>query len=217
MIYILLSKSEVLLQKKIIEYIRINIKNNNFLYKIIFNNQHIIESDLENIDNEKDIVLWHPLVAYHNLEIIKNFSNSIVILDKATLYVQKISELNPISENLAINNGFYIIYINPDDKDITNDEYKLVVNEDIITTGSGHSIIILLRQVMPSITGILISRVTTSGFNSLIFLRASSPLFDVKTSNPFDFSNISFKYRLIKAESSTINNRIIWLLTFFCF
>ncbi len=131
MIYILLSKSEVLLQKKIIEYIRINIKNNNFLYKIIFNNQHIIESDLENIDNEKDIVLWHPLVAYHNLEIIKNFSNSIVILDKATLYVQKISELNPISENLAINNGFYIIYINPDDKDITNDEYKLVVNEDM--------------------------------------------------------------------------------------
>ena len=131
MIYVMLSKSEITLQKKIIYFIKTNIKNNNFEYKIIYNNQHIWESDLIEINSLKDIILWHPNIAYDNLELVKSFSNSIVILDKPSLYVQKISRLNPINENLAINNGFFIIYINPCTSDITNDEWKLVVQEDM--------------------------------------------------------------------------------------
>ena len=65
-----------------------------------------------------------------SFEIVKNFALSIVILEKPTLYTQKISEFNPINENLAINNGFYIIYIQ-DKSDITNDDWKLVVREDM--------------------------------------------------------------------------------------
>jgi hypothetical protein len=131
MIYIMLSKKYSELQRNIISFIKDNIKNNNFQYKIIFNEKHIFESDLINIDNSKDIVLWHPNIASDNLELVKSFLNSIIILDKPSLYIQKISEWNPINENLAINNGFFIIYINPSTTDITNDEWKLVVQSDM--------------------------------------------------------------------------------------
>ena len=132
MIYVILSKanSTSTLQKKIIEFIKQNIKNNNFEYKLIFSDKkHIIESELEEVNPSKDIVFWEPIIAYDNLELVKNFSISIVILEKPTLYTQKISEFNPINENLAINNGFYIIYIQ-DSLDITNEDWKLVISED---------------------------------------------------------------------------------------
>lgn len=131
MIYVLLEKVDSPLQRKIIEFVKTNIKYNNFIYQIIFNEQHIIESTLDLINNEKDIILWHPKVAYNNLEIIKNFQNSIVILEKPSIYLQKISANNPINENLAINYGFYIVYINPDYSEITNDDWKLVVKENM--------------------------------------------------------------------------------------
>jgi len=131
MIYVLLSKKKSELQNNIISFVKQIIKNNNFTYSIILNNKHIIESDLKHIDLINDIILWHPNIASDNLEIVKSFSNSIIILDKPSLYIQKISEFNPINENLAINNGFFIIYINPCTTDITNDEWKLVVQEDM--------------------------------------------------------------------------------------
>ena len=67
----MISKEDSELQKKIIEFIKINIRNNDFNYKLIFNPSHIIESTLSDIQPMKDIVLWHPLVAYDNLEIVK--------------------------------------------------------------------------------------------------------------------------------------------------
>lgn len=127
----MISKEDSELQKKIIEFIKINIRNNDFNYKLIFNPSHIIESTLSDIQPMKDIVLWHPLVAYDNLEIVKLYANSIVILDKPSLYLQKISRFNPINENMAINNGFRIIYINPKTGDITNDDWKIVVREEM--------------------------------------------------------------------------------------
>jgi len=130
MIYVLLSKKDSILQQKIISFVKENIKHNNFEYKLIFcGTTHIIEEEIVHINSE-DIVLWHPLVAHNNLEIVKSFISSIVILEKPSLYLQKISEFNPINENLAINNGFYLIYLE-DKSDITNDDWKLVVQEDV--------------------------------------------------------------------------------------
>lgn len=128
MIYIFLSKNKTDNTYKIIEYLKQNITEK-YKYSLFFEN-YIQESKYNFIDKENDIVLWEPIVAYNNLEFLKLFVNSIVILNKPSVYVQKISQFNPINENLAINNGFYITYINPDDIDITNSEWRLVVKQD---------------------------------------------------------------------------------------
>jgi len=175
MIYVMLSKSNSELQRNIILFIKNLIKNNNFEYNLIFNNKHIFESDLKHIDSLKDIVLWHPNIASDNLDLVKNFSNSIVILDKPSLYIQKISEFNPVNENLAINNGFFIIYINPSTTDITNDEWKLVVQEDmyLMTSKSLIELIntdetnickekIIVEDIFESITDIIKNQINLS-------------------------------------------------------
>lgn len=132
MIYVILQKQESELQKLIINFVKENIKYKNFDYTIIWcNKQHIIESQLEIINSEKDIVLWNPFVAGNNLELVKSFNNSIVILEKTSLYMQKLSSENPINENLAINHGFYIIYIYPEKREISNDDWKLVVQNEM--------------------------------------------------------------------------------------
>lgn len=132
MIYCILSKKDSELQKKIINFIKEQIKYNNFDYKLIFiDGKHIVENQLKDISFEKDFVFWNPYVAGSNLEIVKQYLNSIVILDKPTVLIQKLSEENPINENLAINNGFYIIYINPEKSDSSNDEWKLVVQKEM--------------------------------------------------------------------------------------
>jgi hypothetical protein len=130
MIYILLANEKSVLQSKIVEFVKTHIKNNNFEYSLIIcKTIHIIEETIAHINNT-DIVLWHPKIAHFNLELVKSFGNSIVILEKPSLYIQKISEFNYINENIAINNGFYLIYIE-DKSDITNDDWKLVVQEDM--------------------------------------------------------------------------------------
>ncbi len=132
MIYIVLSREKSVLQTQIVSFVDKTIRQNNFCYDfIIVENQHIIESKFSHIENEKDIVLWHPIVANNNLEFVKTFNNSIIIIEKPSLYIQKISKFNPINENLVINNGLFLIYINPDNVDITNDDWKLVVQEDM--------------------------------------------------------------------------------------
>lgn len=129
MIYVMLSKENSVLQKNIANFLKV-FKYDNIQYKLIFNPKHIFESTIADINQSKDIVLWNPYVAYSNLDLVKQFQNSIVILEKPTLLIQKISEANPINENVAINHGFFLIYINPDREEITNNEWKLVVQED---------------------------------------------------------------------------------------
>jgi hypothetical protein len=131
MVYVILSKIDTSHRKKIIEYVRLNIKNNGIKYQFIFVPDYIIEKDINFIDKGKDIVLWQPLIANINLELLKSFVNSIVILSKPTVYLQKISKYNPINENMAINHRFYIVYISPKKIDITNNEWKLVVKEEM--------------------------------------------------------------------------------------
>lgn len=134
MIYILLESkndyknNEYSIQSKIIDFIRKKIRYR-YTYEFIFCNTHILDESLEKINKENDIILWNPMVAYNNLTYVNQFKNSIVILDKPTVYLQKISKNNPINENTAINNGFYIFYLKDENIDITNNEYKIVVNE----------------------------------------------------------------------------------------
>lgn len=131
MVYIILSNKDTNHRKKIIEFVRDVIKNKGYEYSILFTEQHIIENKLSHIDNNNDIVLWEPIIAHDNLELMKTFRNSIVILSKPTVYLQKISKYNPINENMAINHSFFIIYIKPRSMDITNNDWKLVVKEEM--------------------------------------------------------------------------------------
>lgn len=131
MVYIMLSEDESIIKREIIEFVKHIIKFNNFNYRIIYNKKHIIDSDIIFIDTSKDILLWEPIVANNNLELVKTFQNSIVILQRPSIFVQKISKFNPFNENMAINHGLYLIYINPNESDITNDEWKHVVKEEM--------------------------------------------------------------------------------------
>jgi hypothetical protein len=132
MIYVLLTndknnKHNLEVQKKIISYLKIHFVN--IKYKFIFCPLHIIEKNLSEINNE-DYVLWHPNVAANNLWLVKKFLLSVVILQHKTLLIQKSSKRNPINENIAINNGFKLLYMEPDYNDITNDDWKLVIPEE---------------------------------------------------------------------------------------
>ena len=132
MIYLLLSKQNSHYQKLIVKFFKENILYNsddiNIEYKIIYNNPVIIESNLISIEKD-DIVIWSAIVAYRNLDLVKTYKNSVVILEKPTILIQKISEENPINESTALNNGFYLMYIT-DKSDITNKEWKLILQKE---------------------------------------------------------------------------------------
>ncbi len=133
MIYLLLTKdTQNDLQNNIIKHLKkyfVNIK-----YKIIYCDQHIIEKNLSAI-TDNDYVLFHPIVAANNLWLVKKYLNSVVILQNKTVLIQKISKRNSINENMAINNGFKLMYIEPNYDDITNDDWKLVIQpEDYVVS-----------------------------------------------------------------------------------
>ena len=113
------------LQKKIILFIKENILSQTIKTKIYISPKHIIEKTIENIDRENDYVIWHPLTAFNNLTLLKTFKNSIVLLHKKTVLIQRISENNPINENMAINHNFKLLYIDNND-DITNQDYRIL-------------------------------------------------------------------------------------------
>lgn len=117
------------LESEIIEYVKIHLKEKQIKYKLIINDLHIIESKIKMI-NDNDFILWHPEVAGNNLSIVKQYKHSIVLLKSKTLLIQKLSSLNPINENLAVSNCFYVLYMNNNINDITNREWKLVVKEE---------------------------------------------------------------------------------------
>ena len=126
------------LQKKIVDFFK-NIKlKHNIKIKIYYSPKHIIENNLKDIDKNNDYVIWHPLVAHNNLTFLKTFKNSIVILYKKTVFLQKISENNPINENMAINHNFKILYIDNKNDDITNQDYRILgyENDFLITIDS---------------------------------------------------------------------------------
>jgi hypothetical protein len=133
MIYILLSnetnnKYIFGLQVKIMNFLKEKLKNlDSKKYKIIYCPKHIIEKNIEEIDIYNDYVLWHANVAYNNLSLVKKYINSIVILEHKTVLIQKISNRNPINENMALNHNFDLMYIEEEYNDVTNLEWKLVM------------------------------------------------------------------------------------------
>lgn len=129
MIQLVLSKKDDLNQRNIIRYFKKKLKPLNIRYKITYVSKHIIEAEIAHI-KENDFVFWHPLVAYNNLALVRKYNFSIVILNHRSLLIQKISTSNPINENTAINNGFYLHYIDEVFNDITNNDWKLVVEEE---------------------------------------------------------------------------------------
>ena len=133
MIYILLSNEKhdkyiFGLQVKIINFLKEKLKNfDSKKFKIIYCQKHIVEKNIKEIDILNDYVLWHANVAYNNLSLVKKYVNSIVILEHKTVLIQKISNRNPINENMALNHNFDLMYIEEDYNDVTNLEWKLVM------------------------------------------------------------------------------------------
>jgi hypothetical protein len=96
--------------------------------KFVMNPRHIFEARLPKFGND-DLLLWHPGVAGRNLELVREY-NSVVVLAHQTILIQKVSDKNPINENLALNNNFKVVYIDEEYEDITNADWKLAVSED---------------------------------------------------------------------------------------
>jgi hypothetical protein len=131
MIYFILTKEKSSLNKDIFSLIKKYVQKF-FQYEIILldDDREFLETDLLVNINKTDIIVWHPKLLHGNVKLLKKYQNSIVILERETLFVQKISkEYNPINENMAVNNRFYLFYIYPEKKDITNDDYKLVIDK----------------------------------------------------------------------------------------
>lgn len=122
-----LFENQIANQREIISFIETHIKPK-FKYKIIFYDKtHINDFDLDT--DAKNVYLWSPDVVYNNLDLVKSHKNSVVILSKPTILIQKLSKLNPVNENMAFNNGFFVYYINKERNDITNNQWKLLIEK----------------------------------------------------------------------------------------
>lgn len=120
-------------QNLIIDFVRRTIKNNNIPYKLVYSKLNLDDKDFEFVNTQKDIVLWHPNVAANNLDFVKACQYSIVILQSKTILIQRPSPKNPITENMAINHGFYVTYMDSSDTESTNREWNMVVTDDYYT------------------------------------------------------------------------------------
>jgi hypothetical protein len=108
------------------EYLNENFTEYGIEYQFIYCDKLLNDEVLSEI-SVYDYLLWEPIIAFWNIDYLKLYINSVVILSNPTLLVQKISNKNPINESTAINIGFYILYMDPDDIDITNDDWKVAL------------------------------------------------------------------------------------------
>lgn len=116
-------------QKQIIEFIKKEIRSKNIQYKLLFVKPNIDDDDFSEIKSN-DILLWHPNVASSNIFFVKKFEYSIVLLQSKTVFLQKESVLNPITENMAINHSFFIMYLDESYNEVSNSDWSMVVNQD---------------------------------------------------------------------------------------
>lgn len=144
MIHVMLSNYDSgPINKLIIAWVRLNLQIKGYKYKLHFCRPFIYDTDIykpekrdenglllvkeEKVSNS-DYVLWNPLVAGRNLDFVRQFQNSIVLLEKQTLLSEKINKTNPINENLAVNYGFYLMYL--DEQFQAPKEWKLAIQAD---------------------------------------------------------------------------------------
>ena len=133
MIYCLLSKKMLKtknnksnLNKQIIEWFRNNIQKNNLEYQIKFVNEYIFEQEISEITNN-DYVFWNPYIAGKNLALVQEYKNSIVVIERQTNMNQKLTHLHPINENLAVNYGFFLMYL--DENEAVSTDWRLAVQK----------------------------------------------------------------------------------------
>lgn len=133
MIYCLLSKkmlktknNKINLNKQIIEWFRNNIQKNNLEYKIKFVNEYIFEQEISEITN-KDYIFWNPFIASKNLALVQEYKNSIVVIERQTNMNQKLTHLHPINENLAVNYGFFLMYL--DENEAVSTDWRLAIQK----------------------------------------------------------------------------------------
>lgn len=132
MVYLILTKNDELnIQTEIVKYLSDNFDKSIKVQIIVTKTKHIIESLLSHI-NSDSYVFWHPTVASDNLALVKQYRNSIVIIKRQTVYIQKTSKFNPINENMAINHNFKIMYLSSDVEN-TNIDYKTVLDSSQYT------------------------------------------------------------------------------------
>lgn len=125
MVYFFLPKSKEYIKKTLILDFLIKKIKPTYKYEICWVNKHIV--NLPEFTST-DIAVWHPTIASYNIETVASVT-SIVILERETLFLQKLSKFNPINENLAVSHGFYVYYMD-DETDITNDEWKIVIKQE---------------------------------------------------------------------------------------
>jgi hypothetical protein len=126
-LFIMLSKNKKnYFQEYILQYIINNFKKYGIIYEIILCNEFKNDNEFTNIKID-DYILWEPITAFWNIDYVNSHVNSIIILKNPTILIQKISNKNPINESLAIINGFRILYMDPEDMDVTNEEWRLVI------------------------------------------------------------------------------------------
>lgn len=108
-----------------------NINLNNIKFFGSRKNRIIFDKLIDEKIKEKTgntFVLWNPIVASKNLNYVNQVPNSVVILESQTFMNEKLSKKNPINENLAVNYGFYLMYLNESD---ISKEYKLAVQPEM--------------------------------------------------------------------------------------
>lgn len=128
MIYVLLgdktSTNQTLqYNKKIIDWCREVFQSKNIEYKILFCKPYMFEIEF-GLD---DIIFWNPFIAANNLDIVIRYRHSIVILERQTLLSEKVTEINPINENLAVNYGFFLMYLIEDNNENISREWRLAI------------------------------------------------------------------------------------------
>lgn len=88
----------------------------------------MFESELNGITNN-DYIFWNPFIAGKNLSLVQEYKNSIVVIERQTNMNQKLTHLHPINENLAVNYGFYLMYL--DENEAVSTDWRLAVQKSI--------------------------------------------------------------------------------------
>lgn len=135
-LYIIIPRNEKYLEMTItlVSHFQKNLNTNIKPTIIVIPTKHIIESILSEIDTNSYVV-WHPEVAANNLSLVKRYRNSVVSLKYQTVFNQRVSERNPINENMAINHNFRILYLQTTDESVEtiNNDFKTVLEEQYYT------------------------------------------------------------------------------------
>lgn len=94
----------------------------NFLFIDLF-----FDSNFAEVNTKNDLVFFDKNFAYNNIDVVKSCYNGVVLLERETVYFRKINKNNPVNEEMAINHNFQVAYLNPEEKENTNLDYKIIV------------------------------------------------------------------------------------------